>query len=646
MKRWTHGRSGARRLAAAAGPAQAVADAPPSTPDSAPPSQDAAEPFYRQYLVAGQSRSTTRSSSRSTASRPLRTTRTCATISATCSPCAAFRKRPPSSTRSRCKLDRRTSSRPTTSASLRETEGKLSEAISAYQKSIKRKPGFPQSRFRLGRVVRAHEPAATRRRGVRRGDVDRPGHPRRQAQPARHRFRADLPGLARQLPARHGGRVDGRRARLLRQRPLPQAPGRPRDLLQGGRAATSRTTEPAAPQRRAAPARPTGAGTAASPSRRRAAAARPRRRTTESCSRAPRGARGTAIRRGPPKTRVRAQRPARPAPAPGRRRRRRDTVEPPPEASPRRPRPNPRRSPRRRRARARKSSRRSVGGVALLEARPLDVERRRTRPGRATGRTAGPSTGRRCGAAAPTRGRPRARPGDGPLGAPGDDRDAGELDLVAVGVRDRRAAGAVSADAKRPFVTAASRSAGAEGVFALEEETPRSEARRQAKRRAHAVAGRGRPGAPCRGEIVEPSDQLALLDEEHAPRSERPRRRRPRRARRRRRCGRSGRPPSSAARPSAAACSPEKSGAIAASSAAPTAGSSSHWPLEKGAGRSDRGSVAASESRRASVSISGSGVPAERHADLARPARPPAGHADARRRRGRGAPARRRGRPR
>lgn len=35
---------------------------------------------------------------------------------------------------------------------LRETEGKLSAAASAYQKSIKRKPGFPQSRFRLGRV--------------------------------------------------------------------------------------------------------------------------------------------------------------------------------------------------------------------------------------------------------------------------------------------------------------------------------------------------------------------------------------------------------------------------------------------------------------------------------------------------------------
>lgn len=35
---------------------------------------------------------------------------------------------------------------------LRETEGKVSDAISAYRRSIKRKPGFPQSRFRLGRV--------------------------------------------------------------------------------------------------------------------------------------------------------------------------------------------------------------------------------------------------------------------------------------------------------------------------------------------------------------------------------------------------------------------------------------------------------------------------------------------------------------
>jgi tetratricopeptide (TPR) repeat protein len=35
---------------------------------------------------------------------------------------------------------------------LRETEGKTSAAISAYQKSIGRKPGFPPSRFRLGRL--------------------------------------------------------------------------------------------------------------------------------------------------------------------------------------------------------------------------------------------------------------------------------------------------------------------------------------------------------------------------------------------------------------------------------------------------------------------------------------------------------------
>jgi len=35
---------------------------------------------------------------------------------------------------------------------LRETEGKPSDAISAYKKSIARKPGFPPSRFRLGRL--------------------------------------------------------------------------------------------------------------------------------------------------------------------------------------------------------------------------------------------------------------------------------------------------------------------------------------------------------------------------------------------------------------------------------------------------------------------------------------------------------------
>lgn len=35
---------------------------------------------------------------------------------------------------------------------LRETEGKTGAAISAYKKSISRKPGFPPSRFRLGRL--------------------------------------------------------------------------------------------------------------------------------------------------------------------------------------------------------------------------------------------------------------------------------------------------------------------------------------------------------------------------------------------------------------------------------------------------------------------------------------------------------------
>ena len=35
---------------------------------------------------------------------------------------------------------------------VRETQGRTHDAIAAYQKSIKRKPGFPQSRFRLGRL--------------------------------------------------------------------------------------------------------------------------------------------------------------------------------------------------------------------------------------------------------------------------------------------------------------------------------------------------------------------------------------------------------------------------------------------------------------------------------------------------------------
>ena len=35
---------------------------------------------------------------------------------------------------------------------LRETEGKIMDAMKAYKKSIERKPGFPQSHFRLGRL--------------------------------------------------------------------------------------------------------------------------------------------------------------------------------------------------------------------------------------------------------------------------------------------------------------------------------------------------------------------------------------------------------------------------------------------------------------------------------------------------------------
>ena len=35
---------------------------------------------------------------------------------------------------------------------VRESQGRTRDAISAYEKSIKRKPGFPQSRFRLGRL--------------------------------------------------------------------------------------------------------------------------------------------------------------------------------------------------------------------------------------------------------------------------------------------------------------------------------------------------------------------------------------------------------------------------------------------------------------------------------------------------------------
>ena len=97
-------------------------------------------------------RSTTRSSSRSTASRRPRTTRTCATTSATCWPLRRFPKEAAEQYENALNLDKKNFISAYNLGLVRETEGKISEAISAYQRSIKRKPGFPQSRFRLGRL--------------------------------------------------------------------------------------------------------------------------------------------------------------------------------------------------------------------------------------------------------------------------------------------------------------------------------------------------------------------------------------------------------------------------------------------------------------------------------------------------------------
>ena len=78
--------------------------------------------------------------------------RTSATTSGICSRSAVSRPRPPSSTRSRSSSTPTTSSRPTTSVSSARPRARSPPRSRPTSSSIKRKPGFPQSRFRLGRL--------------------------------------------------------------------------------------------------------------------------------------------------------------------------------------------------------------------------------------------------------------------------------------------------------------------------------------------------------------------------------------------------------------------------------------------------------------------------------------------------------------
>ncbi len=124
---------------------------------------------------------------------------------------------------------------------LRETEGKPSDAISAYKKSIARKPGFPPSRFRLGRLYEKSGKIGRRGRAVCEGVLDRSVDARSQAQSARHRLGADRtaprsPNYDREICARDprpgrrlprgarvpaGSRGPGRRRRRGRRRASP-----------------------------------------------------------------------------------------------------------------------------------------------------------------------------------------------------------------------------------------------------------------------------------------------------------------------------------------------------------------------------------------------------------------------------------------
>ena len=372
---------------------------------------DAPRPFYRKYLVAGQSARRQDRRTGEAASRSLRTTRTCTTISETCSRCAAFPRRPPSSTSWRCSSTRRTSSRPTTSASLRETEGKLSRRDLGVQE-------VDHAQARLSAVALSPRPAlrarpdklGRRRRAVRRrrsGSIPRMRD--RQAQSARHRLGADLPRLARQLPARHRAwRRSTTRTPYFDEEPLPASSRRSRDLRRGGRARARPGAGAARRRRRDRQARRRAPGAAEPPARRGQRA--PRRAAADAAAAAPSRA---PAPRGPRPGRRPGDVPPRPPREPPRPRRLApETVEPPPEAAPRRRRPNRAPEPPTPPARER-SSRLTVADPYSKLARSTQ-DRRRPR-GKGIGKNCRSRRERpRCGAAAPRCGPAHARPATGP----------------------------------------------------------------------------------------------------------------------------------------------------------------------------------------------------------------------------------------
>jgi len=128
-----------------------LAAAPALGQAGASKNEKAAEPFYRKYLVAGNPLDEEiRSMEQKVEANP-----SDATLRNDFGNLLALRHFPEQAAEQytmAAKLDKTDFISEYNLGILRETEGKTSDAIAAYKKSIARKPGFPQARFRLGRL--------------------------------------------------------------------------------------------------------------------------------------------------------------------------------------------------------------------------------------------------------------------------------------------------------------------------------------------------------------------------------------------------------------------------------------------------------------------------------------------------------------
>jgi len=134
--------------------AQDMATAPPTSSSAAASSSGSnktSEPFYRKYLVAGNSLDDQIVEQE----KRIAETPNDANLHNDFGNLLAKRRFPKEAAEQyeiAAKLDKSNFIAYYNLGLLRETEGKIDAAISAYEKSIKRKPGFPPSRFRLGRL--------------------------------------------------------------------------------------------------------------------------------------------------------------------------------------------------------------------------------------------------------------------------------------------------------------------------------------------------------------------------------------------------------------------------------------------------------------------------------------------------------------